>query len=309
MTASNPELSVVLPVFNEEENLRDVHQQLVSELGKLNKSFEIVFVDDGSRDKSFEILREINKADPRVRAVRFSRNFGHHIALTAGMDIARGDAVILMDADLQDPPSEIPKLLDKRDEGFQLVYGIRKERHDPLLKKLTSRMFWWILRKFSDVPIPAGQTMLRVLDRKIVDEMKNMRERARFVHGMMAWVGYDVTSVEVEHAARTKGKSKYNVARLFKLAFHAVTSFSVVPLRLATYCGFGGALVSAVMALYFVWRKLFLDIPVLGFAATIVAILFVGSVQLMVLGIFGEYIGRIFQEVQQRPLYVVREIL
>jgi dolichol-phosphate mannosyltransferase len=170
-------------------------------------------------------------------------------------------------------------------------------------------MFWWILRKFSDVPMPAGQTMLRVLDRKIVDELKNMRERARFVHGMMAWVGYDVASVEVEHAPRTKGKSKYNVARMFKLAFHAVTSFSIVPLRLATWCGFTGALITAGIGMFYLWRKLAQQIAVPGFAATILAVLFVGSVQMLMLGILGEYIGRTYQEVQNRPLYVVREIL
>jgi dolichol-phosphate mannosyltransferase len=170
-------------------------------------------------------------------------------------------------------------------------------------------MFWGILQKFSDVPIPAGQTMLRVLDRKIVNELKNMRERARFVHGMMAWVGFDVTSVEVEHAPRTKGKSKYNIARLFKLAFHAVTSFSIVPLRLATWCGFGGAFISAGIGVFYLWRRLAQQIEVPGFAATILAVLFVGSVQLLMLGIIGEYIGRTYQEVQNRPLYIVREIL
>ncbi len=309
MTASNPELSVVLPVFNEEENLRDVHQQLVSELGKLNKSFEIVFVDDGSRDKSFEILREINKTDPRVRAVRFSRNFGHHIALTAGMDIARGDAVILMDADLQDPPSEIPKLLAKRDEGFHLVYGIRRQRHDPILKKITSAMFWGILQKFSDVPIPAGQTMLRVLDRKVVDGLKTMRERSRFLAGLMAWVGFETTCVEVEHAPRMKGVSKYNFAKQLKLAFHAVTSFSVVPLRIASYLGIVMAIVSGLVGLFFIAKKAFFGIDAPGFAFIIVSIFFVGSIQMIMLGIFGEYLGRIYQEVQDRPLYVVKETL
>ena len=241
---SRPEISIVVPVYNEEESLQDLYARLVEVLHPLGKTFEIVFADDGSRDRSFEIIRELRQNDPRVRGVRFSRNFGHHIALTAGLDMACGQVIVLMDADLQDPPSEIPKLLAKHGEGYQLVYGIRRQRHDPWLKKATSALFWWILQRFSDVPIPAGQTMLRVLDRQLVDQMNSMRERARFVHGLMAWVGFDSTSVEVEHAPRTKGQSKYNVPRMFKLAFHAVTSFSIVPLRLATYSGLAAGIMS-----------------------------------------------------------------
>ncbi len=303
------DLSVVIPVFNEEENLPDLHRRLVEVLDTLNRSFEIILVDDGSTDRSFEILRQLHAKDPRVRAVRFSRNFGHHIALTAGLDAARGRAVVMMDADLQDPPGEIPRLLAKHAEGYHLVYGIRRERHDPWLKKATSKLFWWILRRFTDVPIPAGQTMLRVLDRRIVDEMKSMRERARFVHGMMAWVGYDATTVEVEHAPRTKGHSKYNLGRMFKLAFHAVTSFSTLPLRMATYGGFACGIISGVVMAYYIIRKLIFGFSMPGFATIVVAIIFFGALQLLMLGIIGEYLGRTYQEVQQRPLYIVRDIL
>jgi glycosyltransferase involved in cell wall biosynthesis len=215
----------------------------------------------------------------------------------------------MMDGDLQDPPEEIPKLFKKFKEGYDVVYGIRQQRRDPLLKKITSYLFWWILRRFSGVDIPQGQTMLRILSRRLVDILKEMREHARFVHGMMAWAGLNVATLEVEHSPRTKGKSKYNIPKMFRLAFHAVTSFSTIPLRLATYVGFMSSLSSFVIGMYFLYKKVFYGIPVLGFASIIISIFFVGGIQLLVLGIFGEYIGRTYQEVQSRPLYVVMESL
>jgi glycosyltransferase involved in cell wall biosynthesis len=193
--------------------------------------------------------------------------------------------------------------------GYDLVYGIREVRNDSLFKKLVSKIFWWILRRFSGVSIPEGQTMLRIMSRRLVDAMKQMRERARFVHGMMAWVGFNVTTLTVKHAARTKGTSKYNLPRMFALAFHAITSFSTVPLRLATYAGLLCACISMSIGFYFIYQKIFHDIPVLGYASIIVSIFFVGGVQLLMLGLFGEYLGRTYQEVQSRPLYIMKESL
>jgi dolichol-phosphate mannosyltransferase len=284
-----------------------VLERLCAEEGTAGAGYEIIMVDDGSRDRSWELIRELHAKDPRIKGISFSRNFGHHIALTAGLDIAEGGTVILMDGDLQDPPEEIPKLYRKFREGFDLVYGIRRERKDPLVKRASSSLFWWMLRRFTGVDMPAGQTMLRILNRGVVDGLKGMREFARFVHGMMAWTGFRTATVEITHGARTKGTSKYNIPRLFKLAFHAITSFSTVPLRLAIYLGLMSSLFSLVIGGYFLYRRLFYDIPVLGYASIIVSIFFVGGIQLLMLGVFGEYLGRTYQEVQRRPLYIVRE--
>ncbi len=316
MQDSNLEFSIVIPIFNEEENIPDLHRRLTAVMEAVCSgmnvpvdSYEIIMVNDGSRDRSWSLIRDIHSRDGRVKGISFSRNFGHHIAITAGLDYARGKGVILMDGDLQDPPEEIPRLVDKFREGYDIVYGIRKQRMDPILKKATSRLFWWILRRFSGVDIPEGQTMLRIMSARLVDVLKQMRETARFVHGMMAWVGLNAACLEVEHSPRTRGKSKYNITRMFRLAFHAVTSFSTVPLRLATYAGFISALISFAIGMYFLYKKIFYGSPVLGYASIIISIFFVGGVQLLVFGIFGEYIGRTYQEVQRRPLYIVMDSL
>lgn len=314
MQESSPEFSVVIPVCDEQENIPELHSRLKDVMETLchkenlsGDCYEIIMVDDGSSDNSWPIIKGIHERDKRLKGISFSRNFGHHIAITAGLDCARGRAVILMDADLQDPPEEIPKLFEKFKEGYDVVYGIRRQRKDTFFKRISSSLFWWILRRFSGVDIPCGQTMLRILSRRLVDALKDMRERARFIHGMMAWSGFNAQTVEVEHNPRMKGKSKYNMTRMFRLAFHAVTSFSTVPLRFATYMGLASSVISFLIGAYFLYKKIFWGIPVLGFAAIIVSIFFVGGIQLLVLGIFGEYIGRTYQEVQRRPLYLVKE--
>ncbi len=308
--------SVVIPIFNEEENIPELHGQLTAVLEKLcndegfsENDYEIIMVDDGSDDSSWQLIKDLHEKDPRVKGLSFSRNFGHHIAITAGLDYSKGDVVILMDGDLQDPPGEIPVLFRKLKEGYDLVYGIRQHRHDPFFKKITSFLFWWILRSFSGVDIPQGQTMLRIMSRRLVDVIKEMKEHARFIHGMMAWAGFAATTVEVKHTARLKGKSKYNIPKMFRLAFHAVTSFSTVPLRLASYVGFLSSFISIIVGLYFIYMKIVHDIPVLGYASIIVSIFFVGGIQLLVFGIFGEYLGRTYQEVQRRPLYILKEYI
>ncbi|MEW6417915.1 MAG: glycosyltransferase family 2 protein [Nitrospirota bacterium] len=300
------DFSVVIPVFNEEENISELYRRLTVQMERLG-TYEIIMVDDGSTDRSWELIRELHEEDPRLKGLSFSRNFGHHIAITAGIDHAKGDAVILMDGDLQDPPEEVSRLVEKFREGYDIVYGIRKTRHDPLFKRLTSALFWFILRRFSGVTMPAGQTMLRVLSRRVVDIMRQMREYARFIHGMMAWTGFKVTTAEVSHSHRMKGKSKYNVAKLFRLAFNAITSFSTIPLRLAVYIGIISSFLSLIAGIYFVYRKIIYGIPVLGYASIIVSVFFVGGIQLMVLGIFGEYLGRVYQEVQKRPIYILKD--
>lgn len=300
------EFSVIIPIYNEEENVRELHRRLGTVMEKLG-THEIIFVDDGSSDKSWQIIRELHEKDSRVKGLSFSRNFGHHIAITAGMDHVQGKAIILMDGDLQDPPEEIPKLYRKLKEGYELVYGIRKEKKDSILKRLTSFVFWWFISSFSGINIPRNQTLLRIFDRKILDALNSMRERSRFIHGMIAWTGFKTALQEVEHALRERGKSKYNVIKLFRLAFNAITSFSTFPLRLATYLGLLSAGIGLIYGFYFLYKKIFLGIPVLGYASIIIAVLFIGGVQLLILGIIGEYLGRVYQEVQARPIYVLRE--
>lgn len=311
-----PLFSIVIPVFNEEENIAELYQRLTAVLqdlcskeGRGRDGFEIILVDDGSADRSWELIRGLHEKDPRVHGVSFSRNFGHHIAISAGLDIAAGDAVVLMDGDLQDQPEEIPRLWSRFKEGYELVYGIRREKKDTLLKRATSSLFWWFINRLSGIQIPENQTLLRIFDRRILEVLTGMRERARFLHGMIAWTGFKSCLQEVEHAPRQRGVSKYNFMKLFKLAFHAITSFSTVPLRVATYLGVAGSGIGLLYGCYFLYKKIFLGIPVLGYASIIVAVLFIGGVQLLMLGIMGEYIGRVYQEVQNRPLYVVRDRL
>lgn len=303
-----PDFSVIIPVCNEEENLAYLYARLSSVMEKLG-TYEIILVDDGSRDNSWPIIKDLHEKDRRVKGVSFSRNFGHHIAITAGLDHANGQTIILMDGDLQDQPEEIPKLWEKLREGYDLVYGIRKVKKDSLPKRLNSFLFWWFLNKLSGIHIPRDQTLLRMFDKKILDVLRNMRERARFIHGMISWTGFRTALLEVEHAPRERGVSKYNMVKLFMLAFNAVTSFSVVPLRLATYLGLLSAGIGLCYAFYFLYKKIFLGIPVLGYASIIVAVLFVGGVQLLILGIMGEYLGRVYQEVQARPIYILKDQL
>lgn len=305
MTAAT-DFSVIIPIYNEEENLFDLHKRLSSVLEKLG-TYEIVLVDDGSKDRSWPTIKELHEKDRRVKGVSFSRNFGHHIAITAGLDYAKGRTIILMDGDLQDQPEEIPKLWEKMQEGYDLVYGIRKVKKDSFVKRLNSSLFWWFLNKLSGIDIPRNQTLLRIFDKKILDVLKDMRERARFIHGMIAWTGFRTALQEVEHAPRERGVSKYNTIKLFRLAFNAITSFSTVPLRLATYIGLLSAGVGLCYGFYYLYKKIFLGIPVLGYASIIVAVLFVGGVQLLILGIIGEYLGRVYQEVQARPIYILRD--
>ncbi|MBI4689212.1 MAG: glycosyltransferase family 2 protein [Nitrospirae bacterium] len=303
-----PDLSIIIPIYNEEENIAELSGRLADVLEKLG-TFEIIFVDDGSKDESWKIIRDIHEKDSRIKGLGFSRNFGHHTAITAGLDYANGNAVILMDGDLQDIPEEIPRLWKKFNEGYDLVYGIRKEKKDSMFKNISSHIFWWLINSLSGIDIPRNQTLLRIFDRKILNVLKDMRERARFIHGMIAWTGFRTTLQEVEHAPRKHGVSKYNVVKLFRLAFNAITSFSTLPLRLATYFGILSAGIGFFIGLFFIYKKIFLGIPVLGYASIIVAILFMGGIQLLILGVIGEYLGRVYQEVQARPIYIVREEL
>ncbi|MGC8893549.1 MAG: glycosyltransferase family 2 protein [candidate division WOR-3 bacterium] len=300
-------LSVIVPVFNEKENLSRLYARLSPVLEGITPDHEIILVDDGSRDGSWEAITSLHERDRRVRGIRFCRNFGHHIALTAGLDMANGDLVAMMDADLQDNPEDLPRLVQKINEGYFLVYGIRKTRQDPFFKRLTSSLFWKWINRLGGVTMPENQAMLRVMRREVTDALRGMREVHRFIHGLMAWTGFPWTTVEVEHSPRAAGKTKYNLGRMFSLAMNAVTSFSVLPLRLSTYLGLGVAFLSAFLGAVVIIRKIFWGYGVVGYASMMATMLFLGGIVLTVLGIIGEYLGKLYIQSLGRPIYIIRE--
>lgn len=303
-TKSSPALSVVIPIYNEEELLAELYRRLSAVLLDLGKTFEIVFVDDGSNDGSFQILRSFYENDSHIRLLRLSRNFGHHIAITAGLDHAQGDYVVMMDGDLQDQPEFIPQLLAKIGEGYDIVYAIRQGRKDSLFKQITSALFWKIIRRLSGIDITPNQSVLRIMSKRYVDALKSIRERSRFLAGIMAWVGFRQIGIPVPHGERFAGKTKYSLWKMIRLTFTAVCAFSYIPLQFATYFGFFVSFLAVTYSVILVIQKLFFGLAP-GFASLMVGILFMGGVQLITIGLLGEYIGRIFSESQQRPLYFI----
>lgn len=301
--------SVVVPIFNEEEVLNELYRRLTAVMEKLDGKYEIIFVDDGSKDKSFQILKDLHQKNRKIKIIRFSRNFGHHIAITAGLDYSQGDAVILMDGDLQDPPEEIPKLHEKFKEGYDIVYALRKRRKDPLLKKINSKLFYKIFKMLTKIEIHSYSGIFRIMSRQVVDGLKDCREKSRFITALMSWTGFSHIGVETGRDARHWGKPKYNLFKSIELAMDGITSFSYAPLRIAIYIGFFVGLLSFIIGIYMLIKKLFFGMPVSGYASLIVSVFFIGSVQLFILGIVGEYIGRIYTEAQNRPMYVVKEKL
>jgi polyisoprenyl-phosphate glycosyltransferase len=316
-THSRPErlgtalLSVVAPCFNEEPVVRETHAQLVATLERLaNVHFEILYIDDGSRDGTLTILRDIQQHDERVRVVSFSRNFGHQIAVTAGLEHAAGDAVIVIDADLQDPPEVIPKMIERWRAGVDVAYGVRTEREgETRLKLLTAKAFYRTLNRLSDVDIPLDTGDFRLIDRKVVDAFLAMPERDRFVRGMVAWVGFRQEAVPYRRAARRAGITKYPLKKMLGFATDGILSFSLVPLRLAVYMGFAASGIALLGILYALLRRLLTDVWVPGWTLLFIAVLFLGGVQLIFLGVIGEYVGRVYGEVKHRPLYVAKERL
>jgi glycosyltransferase involved in cell wall biosynthesis len=304
----NPTFSIIAPVFNEMGNLDILYTRIKEVMDSTGEEWELVLVDDGSSDGSTDKIRELGQQDACVRPVIFARNFGHQLAVTAGLDYSRGDAVVIIDADLQDPPEVILDMIQKWREGYQVVYAVRTEREgETWFKKFTASLFYRIIYRITDVKIPLDTGDFRLLDRKVVDVLKGMRERYRFLRGMSVWVGFKQTGVEYRRAARFTGETKYPFKKMFKFALNAVTSFSYFPLQLATFVGF----ISAGIAIVFIPIVIILRLTgwqaFIGQATTLIAVLFLGGVQLISLGILGEYIGRIYDEVKGRPLYVVSE--
>ena len=310
MTTDHPTLSVVAPCFNEEGVLHELYRRISQVMDGSGESWELVLVNDGSRDRTPEIMRELHAQDERVKVVDFARNFGHQIAVTAGMDYARGDAVVLIDADLQDPPELILEMLTKWREGYEVVYAIRAERKgETWFKEFTAKAFYRIIYKITDIDIPMDTGDFRLMDRKVVNALKTMHEKHRFMRGMSVWVGFRQTGVKYVRAERYAGETKYPLKKMLKFAMDGITSFSYFPLQLATYIGFASALIAVLGIMVTIILRLSGSHAFLGQATTLVSVLFLGGVQLICLGILGEYLGRIYDEVKGRPLYIVREAL
>jgi polyisoprenyl-phosphate glycosyltransferase len=302
-------ISIVVPCLNEQEVLRDTNRRLVAVLERLPQKFELIYVDDGSTDGTPEILRELQALDERIRVVRFSRNFGHQMAITAGLEHASGDAVAIIDADLQDPPEVIADLVAKWMDGFDVVYGVRTEREGETAFKLwTAKLFYRLIGKLSDTEIPLDTGDFRLMGRRVVDALLAMPERDRFVRGMVSWLGFSQTAVPYRRAARAAGVTKFSVFKMMRFATDGIVSFSILPLRLATWVGFAASGIAILGILITVIERMMgVEGLVKGWASILVAVLFIGGVQLICMGIIGEYIGRIYGETKRRPLYVVRE--
>jgi dolichol-phosphate mannosyltransferase len=300
--------SIIAPIYNELENLPELYRRVSEVMNSTNEPWELLLVDDGSTDGSTEAIRNLAKEDECVRPVIFARNFGHQIAITAGWDYARGDAVVIIDADLQDPPELILEMVKKWKEGYEVVYAVRKEREgESWFKLFTASLFYRLIYRITDVKIPLDTGDFRLMDRKVVDVLKQMRERHRFPRGMSAWVGFKQIGVEYNRAARKAGETKYPFRKMFRLALNAITSFSYFPLQVATFFGFASAGIAIVAIPFVVYMRITGSQAFFGQATTLIAVLFLGGVQLICVGILGEYIGRLYDEAKGRPLYIVRE--
>ncbi|HKY53060.1 MAG TPA: glycosyltransferase family 2 protein [Anaerolineales bacterium] len=300
--------SIVAPIFNESENLPELYRRVKEVMDSTREPWELILVDDGSTDGSTEIIRNMSKQDKRIRPIIFARNFGHQIAITAGWDYARGEAVVIIDADLQDPPELILEMADKWKEGNEVVFAVRTEREGESWFKLwTASLFYRLIYRITDVKIPLDAGDFRLMDRKVVNVLKQMRERHRFPRGMSAWVGFKQVGVEYKRAARVAGETKYPFRKMFRLAINAVTSFSYFPLQVATFFGFASAGIAILAIPPVIYLRVTGSQAFFGQATTLIAVLFLGGVQLISLGILGEYIGRLYDEAKGRPLYIVRE--
>jgi glycosyltransferase involved in cell wall biosynthesis len=304
-------LSVVVPCYNEAAVVRETHRRLTTTLAELpDLAVEIVYVDDGSSDGTRDILCDLQRADEHVRVVSFSRNFGHQVAVTAGIDHAVGDAVVLIDADLQDPPEVILSMVQRWREGFHVAYGVRTDREgETAFKQATAKGFYRVLNQLSDTNIPLDTGDFRLMDRSVVDALRAMPERDRFVRGMVSWVGFRQVAVPYRRAARLAGESKYPLFKMLRFALDGIVSFSVSPLRAVTYLGFGVSALAVAGIVYALIARLFTSNWVTGWTAIFISILFLGGVQLVSVGIIGEYVGRIYGEAKRRPLYLVHDRL
>ena len=303
-------VSVVVPIFNEEENLPELRRRLAATLDKTGEQWEVIFVDDGSKDRSAEIVRQFHTEDPRLKLVSFSRNFGHQPAITAGIHHAKGDAVALIDGDLQDPPELIAEMVQKWKEGYQVVVGERTSRAETGLRSIGFRFFYPLMSLVSDFPLQKQTGIFGLMDRAVVDQFNRLPERNRFIPGLRSWLGFTQTSVFYNRQERAAGAPKQTLRRLIRYALDGMISFSTKPLRAATYLGLCVSAIAMLMALFYFLAFFFLHRQAgSGFTTIILCVLFLGGVQLICVGILGEYIGRIYDEIKQRPLYIVQQRL
>jgi dolichol-phosphate mannosyltransferase len=309
MSTGQVVVSIVIPMYNEELVVRESYKRLTKVAGGFGESYELVFVNDGSRDRTAAILSEICDSDPRVKLIDFSRNFGHQVAITAGMDYASGQAIVVIDGDLQDPPEVISQMIAKWREGYDVVYGKRLERKgDTIFKKITAKFFYRFLKRMTDVDIPVDTGDFRLIDRKVAEALKLVNEKNRYIRGLISWLGFKQIGVEFSRDKRFAGETKYPLKKMLKFAFDAITSFSYKPLKLASYVGFLLSFFSFIYLLIVVYLKIFTTNTITGWASILAVNLFFNGIILMILGIIGEYIGRIYDEAKGRPLYVIRDL-
>ncbi|WP_342043206.1 glycosyltransferase family 2 protein [Bacillus sp. OTU2372] len=304
----NIKYSIIVPVFNEEEVIQQTYQRLITVMDSTDAPYELLFINDGSKDRTEEILIEIGITDARVKLINFSRNFGHQVAISAGIDYAQGEAVVIIDADLQDPPELILDMIEKWMEGYEVVYARRLSRKgESFFKKKSASLFYRTLRSMTDIDIPLDTGDFRLMDRKVVQQMKGLHEKNRFVRGMASWVGFRQTAIEYERDERAAGETKYPLKRMLKLSMDGITSFSYKPLKLASYAGGLLAITGLIYMFYVFYLKIFTEATIPGWSSLIIIQLFFSSFVLILLGVMGEYIGRIYDETKNRPLYIVRD--
>lgn len=310
-TRSQLTLTIVLPIYNNADCLQELYQRLSATFVQMGMpDYEIICVDDGSRDNSRDVIKGLRETDSRIKLIQLTRNFGHQFAITAGFDLSSGEAVLVMDADLQDPPEAIPEFVEKWRQGCDVVYGVRLARAgESRFKRLTASIFYRILRKLTKTEVALDSGDFRLLSRRAMDSFNRLRERARFVRGMVSWLGYRQAPVYYKRAARWAGKSQYSLGRLVRLAFDAVVSFSDVPLRIATWIGFLGVSLCIAYFIYIMIANALWGVPVQGWASLVAVVLFIGCVQLTILGMMGQYIGRMYDELKGRPLYLIADLV
>ncbi|MEM5948121.1 glycosyltransferase family 2 protein [Spirochaetia bacterium 38H-sp] len=303
-------VSIIIPVFNEEEVLNELYKRITTVMDSTKEDYELVFIDDGSSDNTYSMLKELHKKDRRCKIIHFSRNFGHQIAITAGMDYCKGDAIVIIDADLQDPPELIPEMLEKWKQGAQIVHAKRKKRKgESIFKKATAAIFYRTLKALTNVEIPVDVGDFRLMDKKVVQSLRSMRERNRFVRGLVSWTGYKQAEVTYIRDPRFAGTTKYPLKKMIRFALNGITSFSDKPLKIASLLGFLLSTAGFIYMLYVLYQKLFTTQVVQGWTTIVVLILVFNGFTLLSLGILGEYVGRIYEEIKQRPLYIIEESL
>ncbi len=301
-------ISIIVPVYNEQGNILPLYERIRQVFASGSENFELIYIDDGSQDESFFNLRDLAERDKRIKVIGFTRNFGHQQAVTAGLQWCAGECAVIIDADLQDPPELIPELIQKWRERYQVVYATRTRRiGDNIFKSITASIFYRMMRLLTNVDIPLDTGDFRLIDRQVIDMLNAMPERHRFLRGMVSWGGFRQIGISYERQKRHSGKTKYPMFKMLRFALTGVTSFSFIPLQLASYFGFFISGIAFLAGLYAIYLKLFTNATIQGWTSLMIAVLFIGGVQLITLGIIGEYIGRISEEVKQRPPFVVRE--